>query len=108
MSSSAWKGHANLWRTHCFFAQEDFQAFIDPENYVAQLLIIHMFLLDYVLGPFCVSSSERKVSARKTVIISWARDLLRRLPPEYQTYGTWVKQYSDALEVIDGRYLLSP
>ncbi|KAK2616850.1 hypothetical protein QQS21_000228 [Conoideocrella luteorostrata] len=108
-SLEAWKAHATLWRAHCFFTNEDFQAFISPENYLAQLLIVHMFLVDYVLGPFCVSSSEQlKFSGRKQVIISWARNLLKRLPPKYKPYGEWIKQYCDTLENSDGRYLLSP
>ncbi|OWT42615.1 zinc finger protein 1 [Pochonia chlamydosporia 170] len=106
---SAWKAHADLWRAHCYFDNDTFSAFVHQENYPAQLLIVHMFLLDYVLGPFCTSSKEEfKFPARKQVIISWARNLLKRLPPEFKIYGNWIEKYCYTLESSNGRSLLTP
>lgn len=105
----AWKGHADLWRAHCFFSNEDFQVFADPDNFPCQLLIIHMFLLDYVLGPFCVPSTEQfRFPARKQVIISWARNLVQRLPEEYVHYTPWISEYCNTLEHGEGNHLLTP
>ena len=106
---SAWKAHADLWRLHCFFSNEDFVAFANPDNFVAQLLIMHMLLLDYVLGPFCVPDTKQfRFPARKRVIISWARQLLDRLPDFMKQYGEWMKDYCNTLEHSTGNYLLSP
>lgn len=109
MATLAWAEFAGLFQLHTFFSHEDFQVFVNPENYTCQLLIIHMCLLDYVLGQYCIAESEEfKFPARRWVIISWARDLVKRLPRDYKKYGVWVSAYCDVLEKGDGRYLLTP
>lgn len=98
-----------LYRTFAFFSEEDFREFIRTDNFTAQLLLVHMFLLDYVLGPLCVSISvPNKFPARKLTIIGWARDLLHRLPEDMKPLGEWIESFCDVLAQGDGRYLLSP
>lgn len=68
-----------------------------------------MFLLDYVLGPLCVSKDEpNNFPARRTVIVGWAKDLLRKLPYDLRPYGAWIKRFCDEIDQGDGRYLLTP
>ncbi|KAM3456278.1 hypothetical protein MY3296_001875 [Beauveria thailandica] len=108
-SLQAWLAHAALWRAHCYFSNDDFQAFIAPDNHPARLLIAHMLLVDYFLGQFCVKDSEHfKFTARKQVIISWVRNAVCELPKEIRHYGEWLKGYCDVVEQSDGRYLLTP
>ncbi len=108
-SLQAWLSHADLWRAHCYFTNDDFQAFIDPENHAARLLISHMLLADYLLGQFCLSSSEPfKFTARRDVILSWVRNAIGQLPKEIRPYGDWLIGYCDVVEQSDGRYLLTP
>ncbi|KAM3514731.1 hypothetical protein MY11210_001572 [Beauveria gryllotalpidicola] len=108
-SLQAWLSHAALWRAHCYFSNDDFQAFIAPDNHPARLLIAHMLLVDYFLGQFCVKDSEQfKFTARKEVIISWVRNAVCELPKEIRPYGDWLKGYCDVVEQSDGRYLLTP
>ncbi|OAA80664.1 C6 transcription factor [Akanthomyces lecanii RCEF 1005] len=108
-SLQAWLGHADLWRAHCYFTNDDFQAFIDPENHPARLLISHMFMADYLLGQFCLSNLEQfKFTARREVIISWVRNAVRQLPDAIKPYGEWLNGYCDVVEQSDGRYLLTP
>lgn len=108
-SLKAWMSHADLWRAHCYFSNDDFQAFIDPENYPALLLICHMLLADYLLGQFCLKDSEQfKFTARREVIISWVRNAIVRLSDDIKPYGAWLKDYCAVVEKGDGRYLLTP
>ncbi|EGX90385.1 C6 transcription factor [Cordyceps militaris CM01] len=108
-SLQAWLAHADLWRAHCYFSNDDFQAFIAPDNYPARLLIAHMLLADYLLGQFCLSSAEEfKFTARREVIVSWVRNAIGALPSEFKPYGEWLLGYCDVVERSDGRYLLTP
>ncbi|KAK5994823.1 hypothetical protein PT974_03207 [Cladobotryum mycophilum] len=104
-----WKGFVVIFIMPSTFSNEDYSAFIDPENYVAYLLIIHGFLIDYLLGRFCIApSDEPKYPGRKAVVISWARNLVKTLPPEYRKYMKWALEFCEELEHQDARYLLSP
>ncbi|KAJ2976653.1 hypothetical protein NQ176_g4822 [Zarea fungicola] len=108
-SLQAWLSHADLWRAHCYFSNDDFQAFVAPENHTARLLITHMLLADYLLGQFCLKDSEHfKFTARREVIISWVRNAISSLPRDIKPYGAWLKSYCDVVEKSDGRYLLTP
>lgn len=88
---------------------DEFLSFIDPSNYLGQLLIIHMFLLDYMLGQMCLAPEEvPKCPGRKEVILTWTSNVINNLPVEYQQYTTWMKRYCVVLVLQDARYLLSP
>lgn len=108
-SLQAWLAHAALWRAHCYFSNDDFQAFIAKDNHPARLLIAHMLLVDYLLGQFCLKDSEQLTfTARKDVIVSWVRDAIGALPKDVRPYGDWLVGYCDVVEKSDGRYLLTP
>ncbi|KAM5354122.1 hypothetical protein ACJ41O_000772 [Fusarium nematophilum] len=93
-SFEAWKEFVNLFLIPSFLSTEDFQAFIDPANHIGQLLIIHMFLLDYILGRSVLAlSDEPRCPGRKNMVISWTEDVIRKLPEEYKPLGTWMKEY---------------
>lgn len=90
-------------------SNEEFQAFIDPENHVCQLLIVHQFMLDYVLGRcFIAPGDEPKCAGRKDMVIFWARYVIKELPDNYKQYTTWLGWFCDVLSQQDARYLLSP
>jgi hypothetical protein len=91
------------------FTNEEFLAFVSPENHPGQLLAIHAFLLDYLLGRFCISVEDMpKCHGRKLTVISWTRKLAKSLPAQYQRHIEWPLQYCDELAKQDSRYLLSP
>ncbi|KAL7784081.1 hypothetical protein V8C37DRAFT_396420 [Trichoderma ceciliae] len=105
----AWREFVTLFVLPTTFNNQDFMLFVDNENYTGHLLIIYMFLLDYVLGNVCLSKSdEPKYPGRKAVIINWTQDLARKLPPSYQKYTEWPLEYCEILAKRDARYLLSP
>jgi hypothetical protein len=90
-------------------SNEEFQAFIDPESHVCQLLIIHMFLLDYVLGRMIIApGDEPKCPGRKEMVIFWTRNIIKALPEDYEQYAVWLQQFCQVLAMQDARYLLSP
>ncbi|KAL7815179.1 hypothetical protein V8C26DRAFT_131513 [Trichoderma gracile] len=106
---AAWREFVTLFVMPTTFSNQDFMAFVDSENYTGHLLIIHMFLLDYVLGNACLSKSEEpEYPGRKFVIINWTKDLAQRLPPSYRKYTEWPLEYCQILAERDARYLLSP
>lgn len=108
-SFRAWQEFVELFMLPSLMNNEDFQAFIDPENHLCQLLIIHMFLLDYVLGRFLIApGDEPKAPGRKDMVIFWARDVINALPEDYQQYADWLAQFCQVLAMQDARYLLSP
>nr|UWK20139.1 Zn2Cys6 transcriptional regulator [Trichoderma deliquescens] len=108
-SLAAWREFVTLFILPTTFSNQDFMLFVDNENYIGHLLIIHMFLLDYVLGNACLAKSEEpEYPGRKAVIINWTKDLARRLPASYQPYTEWPLQYCEVLAKRDARYLLSP
>jgi hypothetical protein len=105
----AWREFVTLFILPTTFNNQEFMLFVDNENYIGHLLLIHMFLLDYVLGNACLAKSEEpKYPGRKSVVIKWTKDLAQRLPPSYQIYSEWSLKYCEILANQDARYLLSP
>jgi hypothetical protein len=105
----AWREFVTVFILPTTFNNQDFMLFVDNENHTGHLLIIHMFLLDYVLGNACLSKSdEPEYPGRKSVIINWTKDLAQSLPPLYQKYTEWPLEYCKILADRDARYLLSP
>lgn len=88
---------------------QDFQAFVHPGNFAGQLLLIHGFLLDYILGKFLIApSDEPKCPGRKNMVVLWTMSTIKRMPPEYEEYTQWLRKFAPVLARQDARYLLSP
>ncbi|KAI5456930.1 hypothetical protein BGZ63DRAFT_395123 [Mariannaea sp. PMI_226] len=108
-SFGAWREFVDLFLMPSLMSNEEFQSFIDPSSHVCQLLIIHMFLLDYVLGRSFISLvDEPKCSGRKDMVIFWTRNIINALPTGYQEYTPWLESFCETLSAQDARYLLSP
>ena len=74
------------------FANEVFTTFISTDNFVAQLLLVHMFLVDYIIARFGFTLDQApKGGGRKNVIISWIRNVAHVLPEDLKPYApnTW-------------------
>jgi hypothetical protein len=90
-------------------SNQDFVDFVAPDNHGARLLIVHGFLIEYILGHSCISPEKAPAcGGRKNVIISWTRNTAAALPAELQGYASWMLQYCEVLEKQDARYLMSP
>ncbi|KND94785.1 Sterol uptake control protein 2 [Tolypocladium ophioglossoides CBS 100239] len=104
-----WKGFVVLFTLPFCFSNEEFLSFINPDNHAGHLLVIHMFLLDYILGQFCIApSDEPPCPGRKNVIVSWTKNMAKTLPRDCQEYIQWPLHYCEVLSRQDARYLLSP
>ena len=77
---------------------EDFLALIDPQNYVAQVLLIHFFLIEYVIGELVLGPIiDKAFPFRKRLVIGWLRRVRDGLPDSFQYYIQWPMQFADAL-----------
>lgn len=80
-------------------SSQDFASFIDPENHVSQLVIMHMLVLDYVMSrktilvePFTTSGrpgSTKGHDTRKGMSKIWIEQMLVRLPLDLHKYAEW-------------------
>ncbi|KAM3510761.1 hypothetical protein MY11210_005591 [Beauveria gryllotalpidicola] len=109
-SLQAWMVFSNLFQFPATFSNEEFIELVNPENYGSRLLLIHMFLVDYIIAAICLSpDTPVRAPARKHVIIKWARDATSSMPQEYRRYTTWIDSYCDKLEqTTDCRHLFTP
>ncbi|KAK7222143.1 hypothetical protein V2G26_010146 [Clonostachys chloroleuca] len=105
----AWKHFLDVFMMAISFSHEDFSAFVSPDNHVARLLMIHTFLVEYVLGQVCIAPTEApSTPGRKNVIIAWTRQVAAALPTEMKSYMDWPLEFANLLETLDSRYLWSP
>ncbi|CAM1506376.1 Fc.00g060170.m01.CDS01 [Cosmosporella sp. VM-42] len=77
---------------------EDFASFIDPDNYVSQLVIMHMLVLDFVMMPHAIEDGSMNNSSpgfrkgfhyRRAMSKVWVEQIQGRLPSEYHQYAKW-------------------
>ncbi|KAM3471158.1 hypothetical protein MY8738_009438 [Beauveria namnaoensis] len=110
LAMQPWVVFSNLFQFPATFSNEEFIELVNPENYGSRLLLIHMFLVDYVIAAICLSpDTPIRAPARKHVIIRWARDATSSMPQEYRRYTTWIDSYCDKLEqTTDCRHLFTP
>lgn len=98
-----------FWLMPTSFTHREFNDFVQPENHAARLVMVYGFLLEYVLGHFCISPElAPSCGRRKDVVISWARSVGESVPEEMRHLASWALWYCDSLEGQDSRYLMSP
>ena len=79
-------------------SNEDFMVFSAPDNWVAQLLLLHFFMLEYVLGETILGPRVRAYNVRKIVTFKWLERLAEKLPTGYKKYIQWLRTF--ALSVL--------
>lgn len=98
-----------FWLMPTSFSHPEFNDFVLPENYPARLLMMYGFLLEYLLGQFCISPElAPQYGRRKNVVMSWARSVSESLPAALKPHADWALSYCESLESQDSRYLMSP
>ncbi|CAG9942798.1 unnamed protein product [Clonostachys rosea f. rosea IK726] len=85
--------------------QADFNHFMDSQNHVAQLLVAHFFVLEYVIGRKVLAPFMSAFSFRETMLRVWIKRLATRLAPEHVSYLDWPLRM---LEVMELAYLDLP
>lgn len=68
---------------------EEFNPFIDPNHYSAQLLLIHFILIEFQIGYLGLGEAGRRFAYREKSCIAWMEHLAARLPDEYKKYAEW-------------------
>ncbi|KXJ90481.1 hypothetical protein Micbo1qcDRAFT_70844 [Microdochium bolleyi] len=91
---AAWAEFTRLYMLPSTMTNDEFSAFAHTENWTSQLLLVHMFILDFMLGDFILHGSQRQSRAmRKKILITWIEKLGERLPPGYEDYIRWPLTY---------------
>lgn len=84
-----------------YMSNEEFRVFTSPGNWTAQLLIVHMFLLDHLMGQYLLRMDQKLVrKIWKRVLVAWVDGVDKRLPTEYERFMEWPRQYCRILESI--------
>ncbi|KAM3562961.1 hypothetical protein MY1884_001506 [Beauveria asiatica] len=95
---SAYYEHTRIYDVLCDIDAEQFPAFIDESNYTGRLLIMHMIVLDYVMGTTILQERRHEAPASvprnvydyiKMMLLTWTQRIQEKLPEEYKTYGAW-------------------
>lgn len=108
--------HTRLYDKMGSFTPEEFADFVDPRNYTAQLLILHMLLLDYIMdasleGMTKASTSNRpqnKIDFHKFIMLSWSEKIVKGLPAAYARYAEWPIYHARQLCLGDTSQLYLP
>ncbi|CAH0047404.1 unnamed protein product [Clonostachys solani] len=79
--------------------QPDFNHFMDSQNHVAQLLVAHFFLLEYVIGRKVLAPFMSAFSFRETMLRTWIKGLATKLAPEHVPYLNWPLQMLEVMEL---------
>ncbi len=65
---------------------------------MAQLLLIHFFLVEYVVGSRTLGPMlEKTIPFRKQLAVSWLRRVWANLSPRYKPYMSWPMKFADSL-----------
>ncbi|KAH7151906.1 hypothetical protein B0J13DRAFT_547104 [Dactylonectria estremocensis] len=87
---------------------EEFATFIDPDNHVSRLVIMHMLVLDFVISRKTIvkgSTDGDKIprcskafDSNKGMFGFWIDQMLDQLPPEYEKYAMWPVNFVRGLD----------
>ncbi|KAF4977512.1 hypothetical protein FZEAL_5991 [Fusarium zealandicum] len=85
-------------------ASADFASFVDSQNHVSQLVIMHMLVLDFVMSRKVVEEGDKVrrgqagYDCKKAMSKVWIERMLKQLPPEYQSYAEWPVRFSRGIK----------
>lgn len=98
---AAWISYTSLFTFITRLSNEDFFAFVNPDNHLTQLMIAHMFLLDCMLGLYNVQLTDRtRFGIRKSVVLAWVDRILEALPVDMLLYAAWAREYAATLKFL--------
>ena len=94
--TSSLEGFGQTARAYQYFgaaSKEDFEAFTNPGNHIAQLLMVHFFLVEHFIGCSVLGPVISSFLVRRKVNAAWVAGLGRSLPPEYRQKFVWLQQF---------------
>lgn len=98
--------HTKLYDKLGSFSAEEFATFIDPQNAPAQLIIMHLLVLDYVMGSTVIEGRmDNMVGARlrnirhvfdyrKEMLLQWTKSIEEGLPKDFKKYARWTLDFA--------------
>lgn len=76
---------------------EEFMSLVDPNNYPSQLVLLHLFVLDFVMSRKTVDQASDSLASeshcrtgfdgRRSTTVIWIERIMERLPEEYHPYA---------------------
>ncbi|CAH0056853.1 unnamed protein product, partial [Clonostachys solani] len=73
--------------------QEEFNAFMSPRNYVAQLLMIHFFIAEYAVGLKMIPSILNSMRFKSDIIRAWVTQVESVLPNDYKCHMAYPMKF---------------
>lgn len=81
-------------------SHQEFASFTDPNNYPAQLLLVHFILIEFAIGMIALGSIGTRFAFRRRICIAWMENLAAGLPEKYQKYVDWPMSYIKTLAAL--------
>jgi len=76
---------------------EDYTTFVRPDNWAAQLLLTHAFLIEYIVGAAVLGQMLDKFPFRDKIAACWIRHLSEKLPAHLKSYIEWPLKFGQSL-----------
>ena len=81
---------------------EEYNTLMNPDNYAAQLMFVHFFVIEYVAGAEVLGAViDRSFLFRKKLVMPWVQRVRKALPPEYLPYMDWPLKFAERLVEFD-------
>ncbi|KAF4461811.1 Sterol uptake control 2 [Fusarium albosuccineum] len=83
----------SILEAHPIFGQvgdDEFKYLTDSGNYASQIILIHFFVIEYILATVALRPVIEKFPFRRTIVSAWTRDIAQRLPFDYEHRVDWV------------------
>ncbi|EGU73899.1 hypothetical protein FOXB_15590 [Fusarium oxysporum f. sp. conglutinans Fo5176] len=74
-------------------AQDEFKHFTDRRNYVAQIIIAHFFIIEYILATVALAPVMGSFPFRRAIVSAWAWEVARNVPSIYDVYMRWPLEF---------------
>ena len=68
---------------------EEFASFTDPQNYSAQILLSHFFVLDHIIENAAMGTNCFLYSYTRAATLSGVEKMAARMPLSYKKYLVW-------------------
>ncbi|KAF5666027.1 sterol uptake control 2 [Fusarium heterosporum] len=102
--AESYREYSLLYDILGYLSSDDFASFIDTKNYASQLVIMHMLVVEFVMGRKTVNEdkmstpSQKSHYYRKAMSKVWIQQILEKLPLEYREYGEWTLNFINSLD----------
>jgi hypothetical protein len=85
-----------LCRAYQLFGESsaaNFRVLSDPDNYVAQIIISHFFVIEYVLASIALAPVSPSFPFRKTIIMNWVHRIAQQAPSSQKRHMQWPLEF---------------